>query len=84
MRLNWNVLVYYQKQFNMRYRVLTTVLSCTWIQCSVNSYDTFSQITINVCVHACMCIWYSFTPQALIPQGKILMYPLNRHLHVYK
>ena len=26
----------------------------------------------------------SFTPQAMNPQGKILMYPLNRQLHVYK
>jgi len=50
----WNILVYYQKQFNMRYEVLTAVLSGTWIQRSVSSYDTHLQTTIHVCMRACI------------------------------
>ena len=51
----WNILVYYQKQFSMSCGVLTAVLRCTWIQCSVSWYYTFSQTTIHVCVCVCAC-----------------------------
>jgi hypothetical protein len=53
MPLNWNKLVYYQKQFSMRYGVLTMVLSCMWDSAvSTHVIHCHRPLFMCVCVRA--------------------------------